>query len=158
MEGLAMAVIDPALAAFVEGDAAQTIGTADAARAPTVGRAWGLRVRHGHLVRALIGADDATTPNLRVGARVAVLLVDVATYRSVQLKGSVVDVEAPTASDHDVHEVYVAEFVAALRAADRHTSPDGALPAQLVSVTIDVDAAFDQTPGPGAGRALGGVS
>jgi hypothetical protein len=153
-----MAVIDPALAVFVEGAAAQTIGTADASCRPTIGRAWGLRVRDGHLVRALIGADAATTANLRPGARIAVLLIDVATYRSVQLKGAVVEVEPPTEADHDVFDVYVGEFVAALRAADRHTSPDGALPAQLVAVTIDADAVFDQTPGPGAGRALGGAS
>jgi hypothetical protein len=153
-----MALIDPALAAFVEGDAAQTIGTADTSCAPTIGRAWGLRVRQGHLVRALIGADAATTGNLQPGTRIAVLLIDVATYRSVQLKGSIVGVEPPVASDHDVYDVYVAEFVAALRAADRHTSIDEVLPAQLVVVTIDADAVFDQTPGPGAGRSLGGAS
>jgi hypothetical protein len=153
-----MAVIDPALAAFVEGDAAQTIGTADASCAPTIGRAWGLRVRQGHLVRALIGADASTTANLQRGARIAVLLIDVATYRSVQLKGSIVDIEPPTASDRDVYDVYVSEFVAALRAADRHTPTDEVLPAQLVAVTVDTDAVFDQTPGPGAGRALGGAS
>ena len=44
-------VIDPALAAFVEGDAAQTIGLADDAFTPTIGRAWGLRVRDGHVVQ-----------------------------------------------------------------------------------------------------------
>ncbi len=153
-----MAVIDPALAAFVEGDAAQTIALVDDARAPTIGRAWGLRVRDGHVVRAQVGADVATTAQLHPGARIAILLIDVATYRSVQLKGSIVAVEPPTASDRDVHEAYVAEFVAALHAADRHIPVEDALPAQLLAVTIDADAVFDQTPGPGAGRAVGGAS
>jgi hypothetical protein len=153
-----MAVIDPALAAFAEGDSAQTIGTADGSRAPTIGRAWGLRVRDGHLVRALVGADAATAANLEPGGRIAVLLVDIATYRSVQLKGSIVSVEAPTPSDRDVHDRYVDEFEAALRAADRHTRLDAVLPVELLAVTIDADAVFDQTPGPGAGRPLGGAA
>jgi hypothetical protein len=152
-----MAVIDPALAAFAEGGSAQTIGTADGSCVPTVGRAWGLRVREGHLLRALIGADTATTANLRSGARIAVLLVDVATYQSVQLKGSIIAVEPRNRSDRDVHDLYVAEFKAALRAADRNTSLDDVIPANLVAVTVDVDVVFDQTPGPGAGRALADV-
>jgi hypothetical protein len=150
-----MTVIDPAVAAFLEGGAAQTIGTADGARVPTIGRAWGLRVRDGHLVRALVGADAATAPNLQPGARIAVLLIDVATYRSVQVKGPITHVEPSSAADRDVHAVYLAEFEAALRAADRHTSLDGVVPEHLLAVTIDADAVYDQTPGPGAGRALG---
>lgn len=153
-----MTVIDAALAAFAEGDAAQTIGTADGSRAPTIGRAWGLRVRDGHLVRALVGADAATASNLVPSARIAVLLVDIATYRSVQLKGSIESVEAPTPSDRAVHDRYVDEFGAALRANDRDTPLDGVLPVELVAVTIDADAVFDQTPGPGAGRPLGGAA
>jgi hypothetical protein len=150
-----MAVIDPALAGFVEGDAAQTIGTADGDCVPTIGRAWGLRVRDGHLVRALVSVDAATTPNLRPGARIAMLLIDIATYRSVQLKGSITNIESPSAADRDVHAVYLAEFEAALRAADRNIPLDSVASLDLLAVTIDVDAVYDQTPGPGAGRPLG---
>jgi hypothetical protein len=149
-----MAVIDPALAAFLEGACAQNVATADRDGGPTIGRAWGLRVNDGRVVRAIVGADTATSANLRIGGRLAVLVIDVSSYRSVQIKGAVVGVEPPGASDHDVYEVYRQEFADALVAEDRNTPLDEALPASIVAVTIDVDAVFDQTPGPGAGRSI----
>jgi hypothetical protein len=49
----------------------------------------------------------------------------------------------------------VTEFRAALDAEGRTTPLAGCRPAALVTATIDVDAAFDQTPGPKAGQPLG---
>jgi hypothetical protein len=151
-------VIDPALAAFLEGGCAQNVATSDGDGDPTIGRAWGLRVSNDRVVRAIIGADTATSANLGFACRIAVLLIDVSSYRSVQIKGSVVGIESPSLDDEDVYDVYRQEFTAALVAEDRTTPLDDALPASIVAVTIDVDSVFDQTPGPDAGRSIAGRS
>lgn len=153
-----MAVIDAALATFLEGPCAQNVATADDEGDPTIGRAWGLRVDRGQVVRAVVGADAATASNLQAGGRIAVLIVDLPTYRSVQIKGTVVAIDPPTADDQGVYKVYLKEFAAALVAENRTTPLDEALPGSIVVVTIDVDSVFDQTPGPGAGRAVASAS
>lgn len=149
-----MSVIDPALAALLEGPSAQNVATADGDGNPTVGRAWGLRVDRGRFVRALVGTDSATASNLLVDGRISVLVIDLESYRSVQVKGTVSTVEPPTAADRDVYDVYVREFAAALLAADRTTPLGPALPSSILVVTFEVDSVFDQTPGPGAGGAV----
>ena len=148
-----MAVIDVALAAFLEGPSAQNLATADIDGDPTVGHAWGVRVDRDR-VRAIVGADTAAAMSVNVGHRIALLIVDLSTYQSVQLKGTVANVAPSSAADQDVYAVYMQEFKAALLAEDRTTPFDDALPESIVAVTIDVDAVFDQTPGPDAGRSL----
>jgi hypothetical protein len=149
-----MAVIDPAVAALLEGPSAQNVATADGDGSPIIGRAWGLRVDRGRSVRALVGADSATAANLQVDSRIGVLVIDLGSYWSVQVKGRVSAVEPPTAADRDVYDVYVREFAAALIEEGRTTPLDEALPAAIVAVTFYVDSVFDQTPGPDAGRSL----
>ena len=153
-----MTVIDAALATYLEGVPAQYISTADAGTNPIIGRAWGLRVTDGHTVRAVVGADASTVANLETTSRAALVVADVATYRSVQVKGTLVAVEPATATDHVIYQGYQREFTAALRSAGRTTPMDEVWPASIITVTIDVDAVFDQTPGPGAGRAMTGPS
>jgi hypothetical protein len=153
-----MPVVDAELATFLEGPSAQNVAIADVDGEVTVGRAWGLRVDQGRFVRAIVGADAATVANLQTASRIALMVIDLVTYGSMQLKGTVSAVEAPTAADQVVHDVYVQEFRAALDAAGRTTPLDGALPASVVVVTIHVDSVFNQTPGPNAGRALVGTS
>jgi hypothetical protein len=149
-----MAVIDAALATFLEGPCAQNFAIADAGNVPTVGRAWGLRADRGRFVRAVLAADAGTNASLRSGGRIALMIIDLPTFRSVQLKGTVTAVEPPSDADHDVYDMYVTEFRAALDAEGRTTPLDGCRPAALVTVTIEVDAVFDQTPGPKAGQPL----
>ncbi len=149
-------MIDEALGAFLEGVPAQYLCTADAGREPSVGRVWGIRIDPGPRVRALVGADAATVTNLRVGGRAALMVGDVASYRSVQVKGPVVAVEPPTAADAQRYQRYQREFTAALRVAGRTTPMDEVWPASIIVVTLGVDAVFDQTPGPTAGLSLAG--
>lgn len=151
-------MIDEALAAFLEGVPAQYVCTVDAGHDPSVGRAWGLRIDGGRAVRAVVGADAATVANLRVGGRVAMVVADVASYRAVQVKGSTVALEPPVAADHDTYRRYRRDFTAALRAAGRTTPMELVWPASITALTFEVDAVFDQTPGPGAGLALRGGS
>ncbi len=96
--------------------------------------------------------------NLQAAGRIALLIIDLGTYRSVQMKGTVTAAEAPARADQDVYAIYVREFKAALLAEGRTTPLDEALPTSIVAVTIDVDAVFDQTPGPDAGRSLTSAS
>jgi hypothetical protein len=155
-------LIEPELAAFLEGEAAQYVGTVTAAGMPSAGRAWGLRVRAGgpH-IRLLVGADVETVASVHPGtgdapARLALSVTDVLTFRSVQLKGTVVGVEEPDESDLAVHHGYRAGFSAAVAATGGVTPMEAVWPPALVAVTVEVDAVFDQTPGPNAGARLRG--
>lgn len=150
-----MPLFDAQLAAFLEGDAAQCVATADHEHRPVVGRAWGLRVDREHAeVRSVVGADRATAANLAVGRRIALVAADVATYRSVQLKGEITSVMAAGPRDRRTYDTYRHRFATAV-AAVGGTTPMGAVwPSAIVVVTIAVDAVFDQTPGAGAGAPL----
>jgi pyridoxamine 5'-phosphate oxidase-like protein len=149
-------LLDPALAAFLEGDSSQYLGTVGAGCVPGVGRVWGITVdgRAGR-IRALVGADRESVANLTNGARVALCVSDVATLQSVQLKGSVVTAEPPGRDDLTVHDSYRIRFTAAVRRVGAVTPMDAVWPAEVVAVTIAVDSVFDQTPGPHAGVQLG---
>jgi hypothetical protein len=153
-------LIEPELATFLEGDCAQYIGTVAPDGMPSAGRGWGLRVPGpGPRIRLLAGADAETVANTAVaGARIGLCTTDLETLRSVQLKGAVVGVEAPDAADLAVHAAYRTEFEDAVRRTAGTTPMDAVWPAALVAITIDVDALFDQTPGPNAGVRLGGGS
>jgi hypothetical protein len=153
-----MTVIDEAHVAFLEGVPAQYVSAADAANKPAVGRAWGLRIEGARIVRALVGADSSMVQNLETATRVALAVCDVASYRSIQVKGNILAIEPATAADHDVYTAYQRDFTAALRHADRTTPMDKVWPGSIVAVTIDVDVVFDQTPGSGAGRAVSRAS
>jgi hypothetical protein len=154
-----MALLDDDLAAFLEGDTAQCVATVAADGEPTVGRAWGLQVeRNASRVRAVVGADVVTVANLTARtppSRVALTASDVRTYRTVQLKGTCLAVEPATARDRDVHDRYRHEFAAAIRAVGATTPLEAVWPDTIVAVVLAVDALFDQTPGPGAGRPVG---
>jgi hypothetical protein len=148
-------VIEPELAAFLEGDVGFYVGSVDVDGTPSAGRAWGLRVeRDIERIRLLVGADRVTLANLKSTGRVAVTATDVATYRSVQLKGTATAVESLDPIDHATHERYRRIFTEAVAAIDAVTPMDAVWPRELVAVIVSLDAIFDQTPGPNAGRAI----
>jgi hypothetical protein len=148
-------LLDPALAAFLEGDSSQYLGTVGAGLVPSAGRVWGITVdgRAGR-IRALVGADHESVANLTKGSRVALCVSDVATLRSVQLKGSVVAVEAPIRDDMTVHDSYRIRFSDAVARVGAVTPMDAVWPVEVLAVTIAIDSVFDQTPGPNAGVQL----
>ena len=150
----------PVLAELVLQGVAVIVGTADADHVPAVTRGWGpLLHEEGRLLTlcADAPAGSPTHANLLVGGPVAVTLSRPTSYLSVQLKGPLRAYGAPDQEALRVATAHIEAFI-------EETSSIG-VPAQviratvgteLVAVAVEVEVAerYDQTPGPGAGRAL----
>jgi len=139
---------------------ALVVGTVGPDGAPYASRGWGLTLTPAtpSPVRLLLDAGDALTlANLRRetehGGRIAITGADVVTLRSFQLKGRVTAVD--TATDDDLAKVdrYCDEFFTDIETTDgtpRHLT-ERLRPDAYVACTVEIDEAFDQTPGPDAG-------
>lgn len=90
------------------------------------------------------------------GTSLAVTGADVATLRSVQVKGRVVTVEPPEDADLELIEQHADVFTRKIQATDGHPREVVLrfLPTEYVMVEMLVDEAYDQTPGPAAGAVL----
>ncbi len=149
-------VLDAATTAFVTGGVAVVVGTCDAERRPAVSRGWGPRVADGGRTVELCVAADRSRPAtaLDPGSAIAVTFSRPSTYQGVQVKGHVLAAGAPTEEHLRLVGAHVNAFL-------EETAPLGLSPAILAglahgplhAVTVAVEALFDQTPGPGAGRA-----
>lgn len=134
------------------------VGSVDADAVPDASRGWGAwALDGGRRIRILLPAtDERTIENLRGGGRLAVNASDVRTLKSVQVKGRTRLVEQPTPADIELCRRYVEEFFRTVHEADG--TPVELLaamaPASVIAVEVDVEAVFDQTPGPTAGRAV----
>lgn len=158
-------LIDTELAAFMEGGISLNIGAAGADLRPCVARALGCRVSADRrTVLLLLSCAQSAGAIERIGqnGRIAAVFSQPSTHRSIQLKGSDATVVPASAADVAVVRRYRHAFV-------RELEPIGFQPAtiyaflecadaDLVGIRFTPDAAFHQTPGPGAGRQLGGTA
>lgn len=154
-----MAEIDEALRTFLHGGGALVVGTHDASLSPEITRGWGLRVIDGRTVELCMGlpSSQRTLRNLDDNGRIAATFVAPIEYRQVQLKGRVIEVLEPTPEDLEWVERSRAGFM-------RRVEPLGIPPEicprfwnyddGLAKVRFTVEEAYDQTPGPSAGRPL----
>jgi hypothetical protein len=103
-----------------------------------------------------MGADDAVAVGNLASGVAALTGADVRTLESVQLKGSVVAVEPPTAADLDQVAAHTDAFIRAV--AETDGLPVSLLrrliPREVIAFELVVDGTFDQTPGPSAGSAV----
>ena len=146
---------------LVRNAVAVVVATRDAELRPELSRAWGPCLsddgaRLTVCVRAAPGSTMAR--NLEPGSPVAATLARLTSHTTVQLKGTVVEVGAPTPERLDAVHEHIAGFVA-------ETAEVGVPEAvarelvgtdltDLMTVTIEITERFDETPGPGAGRPL----
>ena len=150
--------IDDDLRALIESGVAAVVGTGDAAGRPQV--AYGWAPRSGATPSALeVFLDTAragpTLANLRANGRIAVTIGDPVSVRSVQFKGRFQGVAEPTEADRAwVQQQREAFLVATSLVGDAPSMIRNLWMDEVVRVTLEVDAAFDQTPGPLAGRPL----
>ena len=143
-------------ASLLESGGSAVVGTVDGDLLPDSTRAWGVQVKGDRLRFLLPAASTRSVANLRAGGPVALTVTEVLHLRSVQVKGRAAVVEEPAPDDLARSQRYRAEFFRAVHEAD---GSDIALlermaPDALVAVECTIEAAFDQTPGPGAGRQL----
>lgn len=134
------------------------VGTCDARNVPSVARAWGLSLENGRLELCIPAAAHAQAlANLAATRQAAVTMTVPSTYRSVQVKGRVIELATP--SDGDLRRVerhrsaFLAE-AALVGLPNEHATRVFAADGDLVKVAIDIDDVFDQTPGPTAGMRL----
>lgn len=142
---------------FVALPVAVLVGTGDSDRRPEGLGGWGPRVSGEHSLDVFLDAEraDRTLANLRDNGRIAVTLAYPITHRSVQFKGRMREVAPPTPEDIEFVQTHREAFVVVTSLIG---DPPEAIRAMwlddVVRVTMEVEAAFDQTPGPGAGKPL----
>ena len=154
--------VDDELVAFLEDGCAVVVGTCDQGLVPAVTRAWGPRVvRQPLAIEICLGlpSGERTLRNLALNARLAVTWVRPCDYKQVQLKGRMV---ARVEPDHE-DRARIARHREAFARQVEHVGIAYALtpgfwghddPATMTKVRFVLDDAFDQTPGPDAGRRL----
>jgi hypothetical protein len=156
------APIDDDLRQLLECGVAVVLGTHDGALTPEIARGWGLLVMPDRAsIEVCVGMPSGrrTAANLAHNGRVALTCVRPTTYRQVQLKGRAVATLPPTDDDRarvDRHREAFAHEVEHVGIAREHVHNFWAHddPAAMVKIRIAVEQAFDQTPGPDAGRRL----
>ena len=136
------------------------VGLVTAAGRPQTGRAWGLSLADDHrTARVVLSAADVASLGHLAGARLGTIAVngaDVLTLRSVQLKGPIAGVERADGRDAARMAAHCDAFFDAVAVADAipRSRMERLLPAEVVACTFEIVEAYDQTPGPAAGRPL----
>ena len=151
-------VVGDELAAFVRGGVAIIVATRDEDLRPEITRGWGPEVSDdGRSVTLSVTAppESKTRSNLAENSAIAVTFSLPTTYRTVQIKGTAVDVHEPNAAQLTRAEEHLAAFVDQVEQVGipRELAPTFMQP-EFVSVTLEVHELYDQTPGPNAGSKL----
>jgi hypothetical protein len=150
--------IDPALKEFVESGVAVLVATGDKERRPHVTYGWGPRVHaDGSTVDVFVDSvrADQTLANLRANGRIAMTVAHPVYVRSVQFKGRFQGIGEGTSEDSAWVQRHRDAFLVS-------TSLIGDPPEvirrlwteDVVRLSFVVERAFDQTPGPEAGKPL----
>jgi predicted pyridoxine 5'-phosphate oxidase superfamily flavin-nucleotide-binding protein len=154
------ALIGDELKQFLHSGVAVVVGTHDSEMTPEICRAWGPQVAaDGATLEMFLDRDPAaqTLANLRDNGLMAVTFVSPLDYRSVQLKGRCLrlDGDEPNAAESariDRHRQAFAdgcEMQGVSRQVVRNFWT-----VEVTRISFVATDAFDQTPGPAAGRSL----
>jgi hypothetical protein len=152
--------LDAANAAFVQGPVSVIVASRSAELVPDVVRGCGCRVSRDRCrVTVLIEPGRASTllDDLVANGMVAVVFSQPSTHRTIQLKGSDAAVVPVTAADRAAARRHLQEWSDDLRKIGFDAELAAAVhgnAGQLVAIRFTPTAAFEQTPGPGAGQPL----
>ena len=153
-----MPSISPELAEFLESGISVLVGSRDARMLPEVARAFGARVEaDGRELTVFLPVATAarTLANASENERLAVCFSAI-DHRSYQVKGRIRSVREADENDRRAIERYraaLAQIYGRVGMPPRLTYRISHWPAH--AVRMEVEAIFIQTPGPGAGGALG---
>jgi hypothetical protein len=146
-----------AIAAFLDSGVSMVGASANDELVPEVFRMWGASLSDGGVVRALVSSDAGETfEHVEEGTLLCMTFADPLNLRSIQVKGrSLGPAEPPGPGDLACMERYEAVF----RPKSRLNGTPPALlasirPRSVFVVSIVVEEAYDQTPGPSAGTPL----
>jgi hypothetical protein len=128
--------------------------SADDRLVPEVFRMWGASLGDGGVLRALVSSDAGETfRRVEQGTPLCMTFADPLNLRSMQLKGrSIGPAEAPGPADLACMERY--EEVLGPKALLNGTPPaflEAVRPRSVFAISIVIEDAYDQTPGPMAG-------
>lgn len=159
---MSLTVVVGELAEFLESGVSVLVGTRDAALLPAATRGMGLRVEPGGgEVTVFLPEATSTTAleHLADNGRIALTVSRPGDHRSVQIKGRVVEIRPGDAADRERIERYRGQLAASWAAIG--IPPHGTR--RLVhwpchAVRFRLESSFAQTPGPGAGLALGAAA
>lgn len=151
--------IDDELKEFIESGVAVVLGTASGERRPHVTYAWGPKVVHSggtlHVFLERPRAEQAVA-NLEETRLAAVTFAEPVSYRSIQLKGRYRGMSAATADEDAWVQRHRDAFSSqtALIGDSPGVRRNAWMDAELLRFEIEVEAGYDQTPGPNAGYPL----
>jgi hypothetical protein len=153
--------IPPELLSMMARGVSVIVASRDAALRPSMMRAMGSSVEDdGRRITVFLsrGQSAQLLQDLAAGAPIAVVFSEPATHHSVQVKATRVSMRDATADDEPLLARYLASMEREVqrvgfpphmtRAMLAHRLPD------LVAIAFEPELAFDQTPGPRAGKPL----
>jgi hypothetical protein len=150
--------IDADLKEFIESGVAVLVSTGDGERRPHVAYGWGPRVRDdGRTIDVFLDAarSGQTLANARQNGKIAMTVAEPVSVRSVQFKGVFRDTGDATAEEADwVRRHRDAFVVTTSLVGDPPEVIRGMWMEEVVRLSFTAERAFDQTPGPNAGRPL----
>lgn len=144
------------LVAHFEGGVSVLVGTRDAQLRPTALRGAGARVSADRTQLHLfipVATGARTIANARDNGRIAVTFSRPSDYRSIQVKGRVVDIHDTPAEERAWIERYRRDFgddLAFVGIARGISARLSVWPSATITMTIE--SMFDQAPGPNAGK------
>ena len=155
------AVLDEDHAAFIQGGVSVVVATRNAQLVPDVVRGCGCRVsRDRRRVTVLVEPARAGTllADIEANGMIAVVFSQPSTHRTIQLKGTDANVVRLTAADRAVSDRHLEGWVEELTAIGYRPEfarvVRGSAEQGMVAIAFTPTAAFQQTPGPGAGDRL----
>ncbi|MGE0226935.1 MAG: pyridoxamine 5'-phosphate oxidase family protein [Dehalococcoidia bacterium] len=154
-----MYVVREELRELIESGVAVSVATADASGRPHLNTAWGPRIAPNG-VTASVFIDRArsgpTLDDLTTTKQIAMTIGDPVSYRSIQLKGTATGVVLqPDEGDRNWVRLHREAFmVSTALIGDPPALSRNMWTEDVVRVDFAVEQAFDQTPGPDAGRPL----
>lgn len=155
-------LLDAAHAEFIQSGVSVVVASRNAAFEPDVVRGCGCRVsRDRRRVTVLIdrARADSVLADFAANGMIAVVYSQPSTHRTIQLKGSDARLVDSAPADPALAEAHRDRWIAEL--CQLGYTPAfaaavwGPLPRALAAVAFTPTAAFQQTPGPGAGQPLG---
>ena len=159
------ALLDEAHAAFIQRRVSILVGSCSSDGVPSLARAYGCRVasdRRAVTVFLAVPQSEVLLRDLRAGGAVAVVFSRPSTHETLQLKGRVQRISQLEREDRSVMRAYGHSFAEEVGPLGFDATFQDAIMAPVedaaLAVTFVPAAAFIQTPGPGAGRPLGGDS
>ena len=155
-------MISPDLFEFLESGVSILVGSRSDRLLPECCRGLGARVEEegrGITVFLPVATTEQTVSNLRDNGRIAVCFSRAGDHRSMQIKGQVISIQEANEADRAVIQRYrhsLAESWGVIGVPSRITLRMAHWPCH--SVRLRVDSVFNQTPGPGAGAAMGAAN